>query len=62
MSGSFLMVRRIIREQDPLKQGLKPYKVVRLASSAVIREQDPLKQGLKHIIFYNGLRSINKDS
>ena len=36
-----------IREQDPLKQGLK------LRSDALlleinIREQDPLKQGLKH--------------
>ena len=37
-----------IREQDPLKQGLK----LRLSSSSEIvqpkiREQDPLKQGLK---------------
>ena len=36
-----------IREQDPLKQGLK----LQLIESAIlkreIREQDPLKQGLK---------------
>ena len=37
-----------IREQDPLKQGLKhhmTYVAIRLL--ACIREQDPLKQGLK---------------
>ncbi len=38
----------IIREQDPLKQGLKlmlPWKIHAFVFS--IREQDPLKQGLK---------------
>ena len=36
-----------IREQDPLKQGLKP-RVSRITTPAgIIREQDPLKQGLK---------------
>ncbi len=36
-----------IREQDPLKQGLKP--AVRIIGHGMteIREQDPLKQGLK---------------
>ena len=37
-----------IREQDPLKQGLKLGSKQRLKSSLGIREQDPLKQGLKH--------------
>ena len=37
-----------IREQDPLKQGLKPgVAVLSIASYPKIREQDPLKQGLK---------------
>ncbi len=36
-----------IREQDPLKQGLKLKKVVAGEVSREIREQDPLKQGLK---------------
>ncbi len=37
-----------IREQDPLKQGLKHRNFSPLDSfSRVIREQDPLKQGLK---------------
>jgi hypothetical protein len=35
-----------IREQDPLKQGLKPIKVEGI-KELQIREQDPLKQGLK---------------
>ena len=37
----------IIREQDPLKQGLKHSPVVLNDKNSVIREQDPLKQGLK---------------
>ena len=39
---------RLIREQDPLKQGLKHYTIkASLACAVIIREQDPLKQGLK---------------
>ena len=34
--------------QDPLKQGLKPHKVVGFKIRIQIRMQDPLKQGLKH--------------
>ena len=38
----------IIREQDPLKQGLKQVGLCELLfESHLIREQDPLKQGLK---------------
>ena len=40
-----------IREQDPLKQGLKHYSKSGYKSRYGIREQDPLKQGLKHPIF-----------
>ena len=37
----------MIREQDPLKQGLKhPSSVIEIYTGK-IREQDPLKQGLK---------------
>ena len=36
-----------IREQDPLKQGLKPKKLSFVVVCSFIREQDPLKQGLK---------------
>ena len=36
-----------IREQDPLKQGLKLRKVFPNNTCVTIREQDPLKQGLK---------------
>jgi len=37
-----------IREQDPLKQGLKHCHVTLIVALLVqIREQDPLKQGLK---------------
>ena len=36
-----------IREQDPLKQGLKQSSVNRHVPPFNIREQDPLKQGLK---------------
>ena len=36
-----------IREQDPLKQGLKLAGYLRGAVGLAIREQDPLKQGLK---------------
>ena len=36
-----------IREQDPLKQGLKPFSVSVWYRNCIIREQDPLKQGLK---------------
>ncbi len=38
-----------IREQDPLKQGLKQrFSHVIQLQKLKIREQDPLKQGLKH--------------
>ena len=38
----------LIREQDPLKQGLKPLmNITNPKSENSIREQDPLKQGLK---------------
>ena len=36
-----------IREQDPLKQGLKHCFVYNMYFTFLIREQDPLKQGLK---------------
>ena len=38
-----------IREQDPLKQGLKLKNKRSYNSYTNIREQDPLKQGLKLI-------------
>ena len=38
----------LIREQDPLKQGLKLFGIMPGSLLAIIREQDPLKQGLKH--------------
>ena len=38
-----------IREQDPLKQGLKRGWRARICQRYQIREQDPLKQGLKLI-------------
>ena len=37
-----------IREQDPLKQGLKLHGIPAHIIRVPIREQDPLKQGLKH--------------
>ncbi len=37
----------MIREQDPLKQGLKLFSKQILTHNPLIREQDPLKQGLK---------------
>ena len=37
-----------IREQDPLKQGLKLFSACLSGEVKRIREQDPLKQGLKH--------------
>ncbi len=37
----------MIREQDPLKQGLKPNDGTKVLTVEEIREQDPLKQGLK---------------
>ncbi len=39
--------RQDIREQDPLKQGLKPDDDSFTPRVYTIREQDPLKQGLK---------------
>jgi len=36
-----------IREQDPLKQGLKQSAAATPKTAVPIREQDPLKQGLK---------------
>jgi len=38
-----------IREQDPLKQGLKLLQGFTIQTKDNIREQDPLKQGLKPI-------------
>ncbi len=43
------MIRLTIREQDPLKQGLKPDSGFSTSENENIREQDPLKQGLKLI-------------
>ena len=40
-------VHRNIREQDPLKRGLKLHSAVFDSYVFRIREQDPLKQGLK---------------
>ncbi len=40
-------VDKIIREQDPLKQGLKQFFCELRDCMGDIREQDPLKQGLK---------------
>ena len=41
----------MIREQDPLKQGLKlPVQTNFPRRSGCIREQDPLKQGLKLVM------------
>ena len=37
----------LIREQDPLKQGLKQKPISSMEICRHIREQDPLKQGLK---------------
>ncbi len=39
-----------IREQDPLKQGLKHFSHLSAGTSLEIREQDPLKQGLKLVV------------
>ena len=41
----------LIREQDPLKQGLKHRVMYSSNGVSWIREQDPLKQGLKQIDF-----------
>ena len=50
-----------IREQDPLKQGLKLEGGVNNIAQGSIREQDPLKQGLKlyftSFLNYNFLNS-----
>jgi len=40
-------MQTLIREQDPLKQGLKLSIVQEHRRERQIREQDPLKQGLK---------------
>ncbi|QCR17324.1 hypothetical protein DKM28_16100 [Methanosarcina mazei] len=45
----------MIREQDPLKQGLKLWCHVEIPITGEIREQDPLKQGLKLIPTTNNL-------
>ena len=47
MSGNVEGTIDYIREQDPLKQGLKPFLSSEVTSTEKIREQDPLKQGLK---------------
>jgi len=41
------MLAHWIREQDPLKQGLKLKNTKGYNWEITIREQDPLKQGLK---------------
>jgi len=43
-----------IREQDPLKQGLKPSLGALWLPACLIREQDPLKQGLKPFVYLLG--------
>ena len=49
----------IIREQDPLKQGLKHYCIESFRTAdPEIREQDPLKQGLKLLIFPAGATQL----
>ena len=45
-----------IREQDPLKQGLK-LATCNLGTGGTIREQDPLKQGLKPDVWGNTNRT-----
>ena len=40
----------MIREQDPLKQGLKLCHFFGRPKTQTIREQDPLKQGLKPVM------------
>ena len=45
----------IIREQDPLKQGLKPEIHEEHIKTFSIREQDPLKQGLKLASFLSSM-------
>ena len=53
---------RGIREQDPLKQGLKPISSTPSKLPALIREQDPLKQGLKPKYLYDaGERSFIRE-
>ena len=47
------MYTQFIREQDPLKQGLKPDDDFIKAVDECIREQDPLKQGLKQQLSYS---------
>mgnify|MGYP006918121487 FL=1 len=48
-----------IREQDPLKQGLKLQKTVGSGGTVLIREQDPLKQGLKRMLYCDAGRREN---
>ena len=48
----------MIREQDPLKQGLKPNNEIVYDLDRLIREQDPLKQGLKLEIQSFGLVAV----
>ncbi len=50
---NFLQLKRKkIREQDPLKQGLKQITFSNKNRFSCIREQDPLKQGLKPLLQY----------
>ncbi|WP_212556105.1 hypothetical protein, partial [Methanosarcina spelaei] len=52
-----------IREQDPLKQGLKPIEEAAKKLEVSIREQDPLKQGLKQVkegFIYNVAGFVSK--
>ena len=51
MSYYYPHINDLIREQDPLKQGLKLLEVSQGGGSLMkIREQDPLKQGLKLLL------------
>ena len=48
----------MIREQDPLKQGLKLKKMINYRKELCIREQDPLKQGLKRSKCIKFIRAV----
>ena len=53
-----MFVRFLIREQDPLKQGLKLIRPISSLQLDYIREQDPLKQGLKQMSIQTMKRSF----
>ena len=50
----------MIREQDPLKQGLKLVGNINGSVEDLIREQDPLKQGLKLLCHHIPIRYLLK--